>query len=385
MFYKRWRLMAKEDNTSVVLVGPKRHVYKEAGQPIVYNGEDIKENNFKALHVDKSRKKYLRYDWWDWKLTRIILSEQPDIVYLIGYESRNALLLTKIAHFLSRKKFKTGLFSMRGKDIPKWNKEYMWRWKLGRNWYDFIHVHYPEGKRVYQEQIGFKKPICMATQIGFDQDVYYPNKTVKSKIRQQYGIDEKTILFTAAMRIEGSKGLYEILEACRLLKTKTFSFLLMGDGKEMSAAQDYLRENQLEDKVILAGRVETGKNVAEHLNASDCFVHVPKNTKHWVDTFPLAVVQAMGCGLPVIGSRSGAVPYQTGNENPLLIPEGDSKALSDMMESVIEGKHDLGRIGQEAFDRARNCFEIRHLNTCLLENFEHYISGNGELIIDVAE
>lgn len=382
-YYKRWRLMAQGEDISVVLVGPKILIYKDAGQPIVYESKDVKEGAFKAFHVDMKPKKYLRYDWCDWSLVSIIKNEQPDLVYLIGYESRNALFLTKIAQVFSRKKFKIGLFSMRGKDIPEWNKEFMWRWKLGRKWYDFVHVHYPEGRRIYKEQIGFQKPICISTQIGFDKDIYFKDKAKRTEVLAQYGIGADEFVFMSTMRVEAAKGLHNIIEACETLRDKSFRFLILGDGKEMQQAKEIIEKKGLRKKLLLLGMVKNGKEVANHLNASDCFVHVPMNTKQWVDTFPLAVVQAMGCGLPVLGSKSGAVPYQTGEYNPLLIPENNSEALAAKMLNIMEGKYDLKTLGEKALKRSLDCFEIRHLNRCLVQNFQSYINDSDDLIEDV--
>ena len=173
-FYKRWRLMSQNfTDTSVTLVGPKYYSYGHAGKPIIFEPEQILEDKFKVFHVDMSLKRILRNDWWDWKLFRIILQEKPDIIYLIGLESKNPLFISKLASVFLKKKPIIGMFSMRGTDFNL-NIFTKLRWTFGKKWYNFIHVHYPHGKKLYKEIIKFKKHICLQTQIGVDKDLYFP-------------------------------------------------------------------------------------------------------------------------------------------------------------------------------------------------------------------
>ena len=187
-FYKRWRLMSQNfTDTSVTLVGPKYYSYKHAGKPIIFEPEQILEDKFKVFHVDMSLKRILRNDWWDWKLFRIILKEKPDIIYLIGLESKNALFISKLASMFLKKKPIIGMFSMRGTDFNL-NIFSNLRWSFAKKWYHFIHVHYPHGKNLYKDIIKFKKHICLQTQIGVDKDLYFPSKEKRTAIRKQYSI-----------------------------------------------------------------------------------------------------------------------------------------------------------------------------------------------------
>lgn len=382
--YFRWRMLTKTfSNTSVVLVGPKKYVYNQFGKPIIFEPEQIVENNFKVSHIDMENKWYLRNsDWWDLELFKIILREKPDLIYLIGYEARNALFISKLATFFLRNKPIIGLFSMRGKDFIFYNIFSKIRWFFARKWYNFIHVHYPKGKDIYEKTIKFKKPICMQTQIGVNKAVYFKSSEKRAEIRKKYKIEENDFVFGSAIRIQKSKGVFDILDACEKLNFD-FKFLLLGDGAEAELVKERIEKSKvLKNRIIWPGRIDGSASVAAHLNAMDAFIHIPHTTESWVDTFPLAVVQAMATRLPVIGSDSGAVPYQLGDEG-LVIREGNVDDLIQMMGKLFKNKELAISYGENLYHRVLNSFEIKHLNSCLHQNFKTYLDKeNGHVIKD---
>ena len=380
-FYKRWRLMSQNfTDTSVTLVGPKYYSYGHAGKPIIFEPEQILEDKFKVFHVDMSLKRILRNDWWDWKLFRIILQEKPDIIYLIGLESKNPLFISKLASVFLKKKPIIGMFSMRGTDFNL-NIFTKLRWTFGKKWYNFIHVHYPHGKKLYKEIIKFKKNICLQTQIGVDKDLYFPIKEKRIVIRKQYSILSSDFVFGAAIRIQKAKGVFEILDACERLQFD-FKFLLLGDGADAELVKKRIEQSAiLKKRIIWPGRIDGAENVAAHLNAMDAFIHIPHTTKNWVDTFPLSVVQAMATRLPVIGSDSGAIPYQLGSEG-LIIREGNVDELMQMMEKLFNNRSFAFNNGENLYQRVLDSFEIKHLNSCLYQNFKAYLDNENNQVME---
>lgn len=366
-FYKRWRLLAKDNNWRVTLVGPKYYEYRKFGPTIVYRPEEIDEDHFRVRQVDMRPKWWLRHDWWSWKYLRLLINEAPDVVYLVGYETKNVALLTVLYRILFRKAVKIGVFSMRGIDMPLHGLEYRMRWRFVKKHINFINVHYPHGRRLFREQGKFSGIINLQTQIGIDRDVFHPSETYREMIRSRYGISSGTFVFGAAIRLEESKGVFDIIDACSDLDID-YTFLLLGDGRDVEEVRRHISERGLEARFILPGKVPYGEQVCMHLNAMDCFVHVPKTTRNWVDTFPLAVVQAMACGLPVIASNSGAMAYQTGADE-WIVEEGNSIALREAMQRMASDRINARELGEKMLLRVLRCFEIRHLNRCLTTIF----------------
>lgn len=379
-FYKRWRMLANDYNFDVTLIGPKYYEYKFAGPTMVFKPEEVSEHNFRVRHINMTPKKYLRDDWFDYKYIKILKETKPDFIYLIGYETQNVVFLSQYYRKMFSSKTVIALFSMRGTPMPLFGLEFRNRWKMAKKVFKFINCHYPHGREIFREQGKFDKNIYLQTQIGVNKDIFRPDAERRRQIRQQYNIADTDFVFSAAIRISPAKGVYEIIDACRTLKGN-FKFFLMGNGSDFDKVKDLIPEYGLENKIILTGRVESGEPVAAYMNASDCFVHIPKTTPHWVDTFPLAVVQAMASGLPVIGSTNGAVPYQLGPDG-VIIPESDSVTLAEKMEFFINNREIAKQTGERLLERVLHTFEIRHLNKCLAQTINAYVSGNEENAID---
>ena len=120
------------------------------------------------------------------------------------------------------------------------------------------------------------------------------------------------------------------------------------------------------------------------MNASDCLLHVPRTTKTWVDTFPLAVVQGMACSIAIIGSDSGAIPYQLG-ENGIIVKEHNPYEIRKVLMKLLERKIKAADYGSKLLERATNCFEIEHLNRLLLDTVKDQLNNRNSIIHDQTE
>ena len=74
---------------------------------------------------------------------------------------------------------------------------------------------------------------------------------------------------------------------------------------------------------------------------------------------PQALLQAMACGLPVIGSRVGGIPeIIVENETGLIIPPKDITALASAIERLLDNPSIGGRIGIAANHAAQELFSM---------------------------
>jgi glycosyltransferase involved in cell wall biosynthesis len=84
------------------------------------------------------------------------------------------------------------------------------------------------------------------------------------------------------------------------------------------------------------------------------------------DPCPLAVIEALALGVPVIGSRAGGIPELVDDgETGVLVPPGDAHALAAAMRDLYAGRAQLSRMRSAArdaavarFDRARVVAEV---------------------------
>ena len=57
-------------------------------------------------------------------------------------------------------------------------------------------------------------------------------------------------------------------------------------------------------------------------------------TATWQEQFGHVLIEAMACGVPVIGANSGAIPDVIGDAG-IIVPERDSRALRDALAELI--------------------------------------------------
>jgi glycosyltransferase involved in cell wall biosynthesis len=130
-----------------------------------------------------------------------------------------------------------------------------------------------------------------------------------------------------AGRLVESKGLADLLEAMRLLEAPV-ELLLFGNGE--------LRD-ELEGQQIPGSRVRVLSDLPHEQMASaygrcDAFALPSRTTATWKEQFGRVLVEALWCGVPVVGSDSGEIPWvieETGGG--LVFPEGDRAALAERL------------------------------------------------------
>ncbi len=96
---------------------------------------------------------------------------------------------------------------------------------------------------------------------------------------------------------------------------------------------DYLLEHELSDVVSVRTGIR-GDSRKEFFNTADVFV-LP--TKY--EAYPLVLLEAMSCGLPIISTFEGAIPsIIKQNENGILVNKDDHKALAHALLKLIENE-----------------------------------------------
>jgi glycosyltransferase involved in cell wall biosynthesis len=153
-----------------------------------------------------------------------------------------------------------------------------------------------------------------------------------------------------AGRLVASKGLADLLAAMRSLSAPV-ELLLIGDGE--------LR-GELEGQEIPGSRVRVLDGLSHQQMAAgyaelDVLALPSLTTPTWKEQFGRVIVEALWCGVPVVGSDSGEIPWLielTGGG--LTFPEGDAAALAERLQRLREDpalRERLARAGREQVER----------------------------------
>jgi L-malate glycosyltransferase len=141
--------------------------------------------------------------------------------------------------------------------------------------------------------------------------------------RERLGLAGEGMVIGAVGRLEEQKGHAHLLSALPELRRRIpdLVVLLVGEGREEENLRRRVRELQLEATVRFLG---TRRDLAEIYRALDIFVHPSR----W-EGLPLALLKAMGAGLPVVATRvSGAQEAIEDGVNGCLVAPGDPDALA---------------------------------------------------------
>ena len=103
--------------------------------------------------------------------------------------------------------------------------------------------------------------------------------------------------------------------------------------------------------------------VASYHRAADVYVHAAR-----ADTFPLAVLEALACGTPVVATAVGGIPEQVDDgRSGFLVPAGDASAMAERVTSLLLDGGLRSRLGDEAAQQARHRFDFEQQVTAYLD------------------
>lgn len=126
--------------------------------------------------------------------------------------------------------------------------------------------------------------------------------------------------------------------------------LLVGDGPDRNRAEQRCRELGICDQVRFLGKQE---QVEEVLSIADLFL-IPSGS----ETFGLAALEAMGCGVPVISSNIGGLPeVNVHGETGYLCDLGDTDAMGQYAVEILSNPEKHKEMSKNARHRAEK-FEL---------------------------
>jgi glycosyltransferase involved in cell wall biosynthesis len=173
----------------------------------------------------------------------------------------------------------------------------------------------------------------------------FTSSMTRQQARERLGIKDDRYIIGTLGRLETQKGLPYLVEALRLLsESGSRAFLLVvGSGREEERLREMVSRFGLEVCVQFLGM---RRDVPEIHRAMDVFV-LPSL---W-EGLPIALLEAMASGLPVVATPVGGVPEVVKNgKNGLLVPTKDPVALAEALRKIRQDPllaEELGREGRE--------------------------------------
>jgi glycosyltransferase involved in cell wall biosynthesis len=178
----------------------------------------------------------------------------------------------------------------------------------------------------------------------------------RDPVRRELGIAPDELLLVAVGNLYTVKGHMILLQALSALHRSEeqlpWRLAIAGRGDEEMPLRTFAEAEGLADRVHLLGYRE---DVPDILTAGDVFV-MPSLS----EGLPLALVEAMSAGLPVVASQVGGIPEVVEHEREaLLTPPGNPDALADALRRLMRDEATRVTLGGAARRRALSDFGVR--------------------------
>ncbi len=181
-----------------------------------------------------------------------------------------------------------------------------------------------------------------------DTELYKPSseKTFRKHIAPN---GEKVLVHTSNFRVvKRVTDTIRILE--QVIKEVPTKLVLVGDGPDRSECERLCRQLNLCDHVKFLGKQDA---LVEILNAADIFL-IPSQS----ESFGLAALEAMACGIPVVSSSVGGLPELIRhNETGYIAEIGDVERMAKYIVDLLTNERKYELFSQNSRDRAVNVFD----------------------------
>ncbi len=180
---------------------------------------------------------------------------------------------------------------------------------------------------------GYTGPIRVIPQFGVDPDLFTPSysiHTIQNGLRNMRPASSFTIGY--AGRLVPEKGVDVLLRAVAQLPDSA-RVHIVGSGPERNHLQRLAAQMGLRDRAPIDPLIPS-MEMPGYFAQLDCLVLPSRTRPNWKEQFGRVLIEAMACGVPVIGSTCGELPNVIGYAG-LTFPEGDADALAARLRELM--------------------------------------------------
>lgn len=266
-----------------------------------------------------------------WKLWRLLLESQAEVVHCQGAEANfHGILAAKWA----------GVSRILGEEIGIPNHHTYWGW-IFRQVYRRAHEVIAISQAVKNYLVEAKEVEGRKVSVIYNP-VAFPSEDFPHQSQSMDGV----FTFICVCRLVPVKNLDSLIIAAARLKREEpllrFRIQILGEGPERAALERLVHSIHVSEHVDFLG---FQANVWPYLRSADAFI-LPSFT----EGSSVALVEAMGAGLPAIVTREGGAEEVLGSsETGFLIDPRQLESISGVMKRVLTlDKKELKEMGNRA-------------------------------------
>ncbi|MBI4403375.1 MAG: glycosyltransferase family 4 protein [Deltaproteobacteria bacterium] len=203
---------------------------------------------------------------------------------------------------------------------------------------------------------------------GVDDDLFQPQPHLKEQMKKALGFEGLVVGF--AGRLTEEKGI-DILASAMQKIPGHWNLLLLGSGHCEKKLRTWAQSLNLgaRFRIVLA----THDEVPRYLNIMDVLTVPSQTTPRWKEQFGRVIAEAFACGVPVIGSDSGEIPYVIADAG-LIIKEHDTTAWEQAIQAVLNSPEKRNEMRKAGLLRFNKCFSASSVAAKYIAFYERLLS-----------
>ncbi|RUS95413.1 glycosyltransferase family 4 protein [Trichormus variabilis] len=211
---------------------------------------------------------------------------------------------------------------------------------------------------------GYSLPMRLIP-LGVDINHFYPSIDAKSQIRHILGWEEQeTPVIGYLGRFTAAKGLELLMRVLDRLETP-WRALFVGTGVLESSLRTWAK--RYPSQVRICTDVKHNQ-VPRYLNAMDMLVAPSQTMPNWKEQFGRMLIEAFACGVPVIGSDSGEIPYVIGDAG-VVVGEKDENGWVTAISDLLNSPSLRQELGKKGLERSHKLYDWTSVATQYLQFF----------------
>ena len=192
------------------------------------------------------------------------------------------------------------------------------------------------------------------------------------RVRRELGIEPGAPLVGAVAVLRPQKGLELLIRATAVAARSVprLRVVIAGEGPERARLEALAAELGVAGQVTLLGR---RSDVPDLLAAFDVAV-----SSSWFEGSPLAMMEYMDAGLPIVATRVGGVPdLIEDGVHGLMVEPGDPDGLAAAIGELLRDRDRAAELGARARERRRAEFDLNGTVRALGDLYERLTAAGG--------
>lgn len=190
--------------------------------------------------------------------------------------------------------------------------------------------------------------------LGIDTERFTPDASSKDEWISKFNLSPGQIIASTVSYLRPFKNPDILVKAFRELKTRNVPVRLFvaGGGEMLSELKELSQKLDVEDHIHWLGNVSDPKSL---LQASDLFLLASTG-----EAFGLVLAEAMACGVPIVGTRSGSLPEVVEEgKTGLLVPPRNFEELATAIQALSTDTTLRHKMAAQALERVKNHFTVQ--------------------------